>query len=141
MTLATDVYQCAYDATLTVLDALNYEGNIVAITGAASDTNSAKRLQGVADACAQYSKVTLLDRIVGATGESSAPDLVKQLLQELGVSTWAVIHCPEVGIGLDENDQLVEVPSLKLPDGWIAGTVGAGNAHSVPVCCTAHGKK
>lgn len=128
VTLATDVYQCAYDATLTVLDALNYEGNIVAITGAASDTNSAKRLQGVADACAQYSKVTLLDRIVGATGESSAPDLVKQLLQELGVSTWAVIHCPEVGIGLDENDQLVEVPSLKLPDGWIAGTVGAGNA-------------
>lgn len=128
VTLATDVYQCAYDATLTVLDALNYEENIVAITGAASDTNSAKRLQGVADACAQYSKVTLLDRIVGATGESSAPDLVKQLLQELGVSTWAVIHCPEVGIGLDENDQLVEVPSLKLPDGWIAGTVGAGNA-------------
>ena len=80
VTLATDVYQCAYDATLTVLDALNYEGNIVAITGAASDTNSAKRLLGVADACAQYSKVTLLDRIVGATGESSALDLVKQLL-------------------------------------------------------------
>lgn len=49
-------------------------------------------------------------------------------LKELGVSTWAVIHCPEVGMGLDENDSLVEVPSLKLPEGWIAGTVGAGDA-------------
>ena len=49
-------------------------------------------------------------------------------MKELGVSTWAVIHCPEVGMGLDENDNLVEVPSLKLPKGWIAGTVGAGDA-------------
>ena len=49
-------------------------------------------------------------------------------MKELGVSTWAVIHCPEVGCGLDENDNLVAVPCLKLPDGWIAGTVGAGDA-------------
>ncbi len=49
-------------------------------------------------------------------------------LKEMGVSTWAVIHCPEVGMGLDENNNLVEVPSLKLPKGWIAGTVGAGDA-------------
>ena len=49
-------------------------------------------------------------------------------LKELGVSTWAVIHCPEIGMGLDENGNLVEVPSLKLPEGWIAGTVGAGDA-------------
>ena len=49
-------------------------------------------------------------------------------MKELGVSTWAVIHCPEIGMGLDENDNLVEVPSLKLPEGWIAGTVGAGDA-------------
>ena len=49
-------------------------------------------------------------------------------MKELGVSTWAVIHCPEIGCGLDENDNLVEVPSLKLPEGWIAGTVGAGDA-------------
>lgn len=55
------------------------------------------------------------------------PEALKKM-KELGVSTWAVIHCPEVGMGLDENDQLVEVPSLKLPDGWIAGTVGAGDA-------------
>ena len=49
-------------------------------------------------------------------------------LKEMGVSTWAVIHCPEVGMGLDENNNLVEVKSIKLPKGWIAGTVGAGDA-------------
>ena len=49
-------------------------------------------------------------------------------MKDLGVSTWAVIHCPEVGAGLDENDNYVEVPSLKLPKGWIVGTVGAGDA-------------
>lgn len=51
-----------------------------------------------------------------------------QEMKKLGVSTWAVIHCPEMGCGLDENNNLVEVPSLKLPAGWIAGTVGAGDA-------------
>ncbi len=49
-------------------------------------------------------------------------------MKDLGVSTWAVIHCPEVGMGLDENNNLVEVPSLKLPKNWIVGTVGAGDA-------------
>ena len=49
-------------------------------------------------------------------------------MKELGVSTWAVIHCPEIGVGLDENDNYVEVPSLKLPAGYIKGTVGAGDA-------------
>ena len=49
-------------------------------------------------------------------------------LKELGVSTWAVIHCPELGCGIDENDRYFEVPSLKLPAGYIQGTVGAGDA-------------
>lgn len=49
-------------------------------------------------------------------------------LKELGVSTWAVIHCPEIGCGLDENGRYFEVPSLKLPKGYIKGTVGAGDA-------------
>ncbi len=49
-------------------------------------------------------------------------------LKELGVSTWAVIHCPEVGCGIDENNCYHQVPSLKLPAGYIQGTVGAGDA-------------
>lgn len=58
--------------------------------------------------------------------ENMLPALKK--MKELGVSTWAVIHCPEGGYGLDENDSFVEVPSLKLPAGYIKGTVGAGDA-------------
>ena len=54
--------------------------------------------------------------------------LALQKLKELGVSTWAVIHCPEVGCGIDETGAYFEVPSLKLPKGYIKGTVGAGDA-------------
>ena len=49
-------------------------------------------------------------------------------MKELGVSTWAVIHCPEGGYGLDEKDHFLTVRSLKLPEGYIKGTVGAGDA-------------
>lgn len=49
-------------------------------------------------------------------------------LKELGVSTWAVIHCPELGCGLDENGKYYQIRSLKLPQGYIQGTVGAGDA-------------
>lgn len=49
-------------------------------------------------------------------------------MKALGVSTWAVIHCPEGGFGLDENNRYVEIPSLKLPTDYIKGSVGAGDA-------------
>ncbi|MDO4939907.1 MAG: carbohydrate kinase family protein, partial [Lachnospiraceae bacterium] len=49
-------------------------------------------------------------------------------LKELGVGTWAVIHCPEIGAGLDENGNYVECRSLKLPKGFIKGSTGAGDA-------------
>lgn len=49
-------------------------------------------------------------------------------LKELGVSDWAVIHCPELGCGVDAGDKYYELPSLNLPNGYIKGTVGAGDA-------------
>ena len=49
-------------------------------------------------------------------------------MKALGVSSWAVIHCPEGGFGLDENDQYVEIPGVKLPHDYIKGSVGAGDA-------------
>ena len=51
-----------------------------------------------------------------------------QKLHELGVAKWAVIHCPEIGCGMDENGNYYEFESLKLPKGYIKGTVGAGDA-------------
>ena len=51
-----------------------------------------------------------------------------QRMKSLGVSTWAVIHCPEGGFGLDESNHYVEVPGIRLPEGYIQGSVGAGDA-------------
>ena len=49
-------------------------------------------------------------------------------MKRMGVSTWAVIHCPEGGYGLDEAGQYVARASLSLPEGYIKGSVGAGDA-------------
>ncbi|MBQ7624393.1 MAG: carbohydrate kinase family protein [Clostridia bacterium] len=49
-------------------------------------------------------------------------------IKELGVSTWAVIHCPQGGFGLDEKGEFAEIKGLSLPDGYIKGSVGAGDA-------------
>lgn len=51
-----------------------------------------------------------------------------ECLKELGVSTWSVIHCPEMGAGLDESGIYYEEDSLALPKGYIAGSTGAGDA-------------
>ena len=63
--------------------------------------------------------------------EKLHPENMKEALErmkELGVSTWTVIHCPEGGYGLDEENRYVSLPSLRLPEGYIKGTVGAGDA-------------
>jgi len=59
-------------------------------------------------------------------------------LKALGVRRWAVIHAPEGGFGIDEKGGYVEVPSLQLPEGFIAGTVGAGDAFCAGVLLGAH---
>ena len=71
------------------------------------------------------------------------PENMKEALQklrQLGVSTWAVIHCPEMGCGLDENDEFFMQPSLKLPKGYIRGTVGAGDAFCAGILYAAQKK-
>jgi len=49
-------------------------------------------------------------------------------LRKMGVRRRIVIHTPLLAAGLDENDSLVFAPALKLPDGYIKGSVGAGDA-------------
>ena len=49
-------------------------------------------------------------------------------LMRLGVRRAAVIHCPEFGCACDERGNFAFVPSLRLPQGYIAGAVGAGDA-------------
>ena len=54
--------------------------------------------------------------------------LALERLRAMGVSVWAAIHCPELGCGLDGNGNYYEQPSLRLPEGFIRGAVGAGDA-------------
>lgn len=70
--------------------------------------------------------VRLLDDS-GALIRENLPEALR-CLKKMGVSTWAVVHCPQGGFGLDEQDSYVEVPGLKLPAGYIQGSVGAGDA-------------
>ena len=63
----------------------------------------------------------------GALIRDNIPEALKAM-KTMGVSTWAVIHCPEGGFGLDENNQYIALSSLKLPRDFIKGTVGAGDA-------------
>lgn len=68
--------------------------------------------------------------------------LALRRMKEMGVSTWAVIHTPEGGFGLDENNNYIEKDSLRLPAGYIKGSVGAGDAFCAGVLCGAeHGEK
>ena len=46
----------------------------------------------------------------------------------LGVRCAVVIHCPELGMMKKKGGSLVTLPSLKLPAGFIKGSVGAGDA-------------
>ncbi len=51
-----------------------------------------------------------------------------QEMRRLGVAAWAVIHCPEGAFGMDREGALLRRDSLRLPEGYIKGTVGAGDA-------------
>lgn len=51
-----------------------------------------------------------------------------EALRAMGVRQRAVIHTPEISCGLDEDGRYIEIPTLRLPDGFIKGSVGAGDA-------------
>ena len=46
----------------------------------------------------------------------------------MGVKRWAVIHTPALSCGIDENGDYTEAETLRLPAGFIKGSVGAGDA-------------
>lgn len=65
------------------------------------------------------------------------PDVLRRL-KEKGVSRWVVIHAPEGGFGLDEEGRCAECPGALLPRGFIAGSVGAGDAFCAGVLAAAY---
>ncbi len=99
------------------------------------------RAPGIVSAALKFTDYCAINEVeaeaatgVKLTGKDEMDDeKVKEALrklQEKGVTTWAVIHCPSCGYGYDcRKEEFVKVPSLKLPEGYIKGTNGAGDAY------------
>ena len=65
-----------------------------------------------------------------ATGRVTAASLraLAEAVLACGVREQVVVHSPEVSVSVDRAGTFAAVPSLDLPEGWIAGSVGAGDA-------------
>lgn len=64
--------------------------------------------------------------------------LALEKLKQMGVRRWAVVHSPQGGWGLDEKGVLAMLPSLRLPEGFIRSTTGAGDNFCAGVLYGAH---
>ncbi len=53
--------------------------------------------------------------------------LIMEKLMAFGVREKVIVHCPEMGFCLDKSGKYTAVPSIKLPKGFIKGSVGAGD--------------
>jgi len=85
---------------------------------------------------AQQTTGILLRDENGTLHRENLPKALRRL-KELGVSRWAVIHCPEGGYGIDEDGKIFGFPSVDVPREQIKGTVGAGDAFSAGVLLAA----
>lgn len=79
----------------------------------------------------KYCDYCIINEIEGsmATGKK-ADDLrgICEGLLGLGVRERVVVHCPDVGVSMGRGGDFTRVGSLRLPAGWIKGSVGAGDA-------------
>ena len=66
----------------------------------------------------------------GSDGKISEENLLKisKVIFDKGLNDLLVIHAPEGGWAMTAKGDLYHVPSLKLPPGYIKGSVGAGDA-------------
>ena len=51
-----------------------------------------------------------------------------EIIMSEGVGQRVIVHCPEAGFCLNQSGEFTVVPSIKLPKGYIKGSVGAGDA-------------
>lgn len=65
-----------------------------------------------------------------ASGEIDIPNVKKAMekLLSLGVREKVIVHCTAAGMLLDRKKGFVIVPSFDLPEDYIKGSVGAGDA-------------
>jgi sugar/nucleoside kinase (ribokinase family) len=119
-----------------VLAAARAEGILTAIDVVSEDSDRFARIVTPSLEHADYAVINEIEagRTVGrelrpggrldeAGMEAAARDLI-----ERGVKRVAVIHAPELSLGLARDGELVRQPGHRLPAGFIQGTAGAGDA-------------
>ena len=136
LTLATDVYNSAYEGTKAVIEKLGGAGNIVGLTGAINDTNTQKRLQAISDACDEYPDVTLFQTIADIDNAEGSMTAVGDLLAASGDEINGMIstaYYPSVAmaklladgeydivaVGIDTDDAVLDA----IRDGILYGTM------------------
>lgn len=77
----------------------------------------------------------------GYVSEERAAEAIRKI-KDFGVSKWIVIHTPTIAFGMDVNsEEVVTVKSFKLPEGYIKGSNGAGDAYCSGILYGAHEEK
>ena len=79
----------------------------------------------------RYCDYCIVNEIEGSMATGAPSDDLRAICEGLlaaGVREQAVVHCPDAGASLDRNGNFARVGSLRLPQGRIKGSVGAGDA-------------
>lgn len=76
---------------------------------------------------------TEAERLAFDSASGRPPEEVARRLLDLGVRERVVIHMPEKGVSLKKDGSLAERASFRLPDGFIKGKTGAGDAYCAGV--------
>ena len=53
---------------------------------------------------------------------------IAEKIMSYGIGERVIIHMPMLSVCLSKNGEYTELPSYKLPEGFIKGTTGAGDA-------------
>lgn len=83
-------------------------------------------------------RIAAIDLRCGETLDRAALASAAQRLLELGVNESVVIHAPEGGYARTKDGGEWFRPSLRLPDGYIQGAAGAGDAFAAGYLLAAH---
>lgn len=82
--------------------------------------------------CLQYTDNVIINEIEAGKLANMQPDLknlkaIAEKIKSYGVKERVIIHAPKIGICLS-NEGFTAIPSYQIPDGFIKGTTGAGDA-------------
>jgi len=89
------------------------------------------RFARIVGSALKYCDYAVVNEIEASRATGADKDDMRALcegMMALGVRERVVVHRPEGSASLGAKGDFTEVPSLKLPKGWIKSTVGAGDA-------------